>query len=44
MAALIIPFLEHLDGSHRTSFNEAQRELEKSASLISQLLGYAPTE
>lgn len=40
VAALVVPFLEHLDGSHRVSFDETRRCLEVAAATISTALGY----
>lgn len=39
-AALVVPFLAYLDGSHPIPFDEAKREVERSASAISVALGY----
>ena len=40
IAALVVPFLEYLDGSHRVSFEEAGKHLEAAAVTISIVLGY----
>lgn len=40
VAALVVPFLEHLDGSHRVKFDEARRYLESAATAVSTALGY----
>ncbi len=42
VAALVVPFLEHIDGSHRVNFDEAGRYLEAAAASISTALGYKP--
>ena len=39
-AALVVPFLEYLDGSHRVSFDEARQRLQAAAATISAALGY----
>lgn len=39
-AALVVPFLAYLDGSHPIKFQEAQRELARTAQTISDALGY----
>ena len=39
-AALVVPFLEYLDGSHRVSFEEAGKHLESAAATVSSALGY----
>ena len=41
-AALVVPFLEHLDGSHQISFHDARRYLETAAETVSTALGYKP--
>ncbi|MCY4153813.1 MAG: IclR family transcriptional regulator [Gammaproteobacteria bacterium] len=43
VAALVVPFLEHLDGSHQISLEAARGILEKSALAVSTSLGYVPT-
>ena len=40
VAALVVPFLEYLDGSHRVSFEEAGKHLESAAATVSSALGY----
>lgn len=40
-AALVVPFLAYLDGSHPIKFQEAQLELARTAQTISNALGYA---
>lgn len=40
IAALAIPFLEYLDGSHKVSFTEAQENIKEAAIEISNKLGY----
>ena len=42
IAALVVPFLEHLDGSHQVSLEAARGVLEKSALAVSTSLGYMP--
>lgn len=39
-AALLIPFLEHIDGSEEVDFETCQRELASAAMVISRGLGY----
>ncbi len=39
-AALLIPFLEHLDGSHEVSFEDCRAFLSDAAAAISRSLGY----
>lgn len=40
VAALVVPFLEHIDGSHRVNFDDARRHLEAAATAVSTALGY----
>jgi DNA-binding IclR family transcriptional regulator len=40
IAALAIPFLEYLDGSHKVSFTEAQENIKEAAIKIYNKLGY----
>lgn len=40
IAALAVPFLEYLDGSHKVNFSEAQAEISQAAIEISYKLGY----
>lgn len=40
MAALTMPFLEHIDGSHSVSMDQATTQLKDSAQKISAALGY----
>jgi len=40
IAALAVPFLEYLDGSHKVSFAEAQVEIKAAAAEISAKLGF----
>lgn len=42
-AALLIPFLEHLDGSHEVSFEDCRVLLADAAAAVSRGLGYSPT-
>lgn len=39
-AALVVPFLAYLDGSHPIKFQDAQRELAKTAQTMSDALGF----
>lgn len=39
-AALVVPFLEHLDGSHKVDIEHARQHLTTTASAISEALGY----
>lgn len=39
-ASLVVPFLEHNDGSHLVDFDTAKNHLQKTAQSISKLLGY----
>lgn len=39
-ASLVVPFLEHLDGSHLVDFDTAKSHLKIAAQSISELLGY----
>lgn len=39
-AALVVPFLEHLDGSHKVDFEHARRYLAAAATDISDALGH----
>lgn len=39
-AALVVPFLEHLDGSHKVNFDQARRHLAAAAGTVSTALGY----
>lgn len=41
-AALVIPFLEHVDGSQAVSFEDCRTRLAQAANDISSALGYAP--
>ena len=38
-AALVVPFLEHLDGSHKIDFQRAREHLAKTAESVSEALG-----
>jgi DNA-binding IclR family transcriptional regulator len=40
IASLAIPFLEHIDGSHRVDFEATKKHLKKAALEISDILGY----
>ena len=41
-AALVVPFLEYLDGSHRINVDEARQYLGRAAEDVSAALGYKP--
>ncbi len=40
IAALAVPFLEYLDGSHKVSFTDAQKKIQATAAEISEKLGF----
>ena len=44
VAALTIPFLEYLDGSQKSTFDDARDMLRSAAASISAALGYSETE